>query len=272
MKISKLGKCIGICTKFKAKKPSKGGRYESGQIRCQICEIYMNVDGTKNDAGLYCKCCNFKVRGKPRNKIYKEKFTSTIQNRLLKTCPKCKVKASGNDEIKNIFGFRTSNNNYIPQSYCRNCRNIKKTNNLEENSFQLNDLLKTDNFETIESIIKQFLRKFTDYKKSLEHSNLIDKYTELYSKYQSLSKISELCNIPLSEIQKYVLFIRLPKSLQKAYDNNEFVSDPALSLFICLSSTDALNWDENRIEENNILLLAKTISAKIKELKKLDKI
>ena len=272
MKFNKIGKCIGSCIKFKAKKPSNGGRYEAGQIRCQVCEIYMNSDGTKNGEGIYCRCCNFRVRGRPRNKVYKEKLSSKIKNNLQKICPNCKKQALGNDEIKDKFGFRTINDNSIPQSYCRDCRNIKKNKNIEINSFQIIDLLKTDNPEIIELIIKQFLREFVNYKQFLENSDFIDKYTELYSKHQSISKISELYGIPSSEIRKYVLFDRLPKSLQKAYDDNEFVSDPALSLFICLSSTDALNWDKDRVDENKILNLAKTIATKVKELKKLQKI
>jgi hypothetical protein len=52
-------------------KPISGGRYASGQIRCQVCEIYLIPDGAKDGK---CRCCNYNVRSKPRNKLYKEKY------------------------------------------------------------------------------------------------------------------------------------------------------------------------------------------------------
>jgi len=44
--------CNGVCENYKAIKPSDGGRYESGQKRCQTCQIFIYYDG------VYCPCCN----------------------------------------------------------------------------------------------------------------------------------------------------------------------------------------------------------------------
>ena len=63
--------CKGICTRYKAQKPVGAGRYASGQRRCQICEIFIKWEG------LWCPCCGYRLRTKPRNKIYKEKLRST---------------------------------------------------------------------------------------------------------------------------------------------------------------------------------------------------
>ena len=63
--------CKGICIRHKAVKPTGAGRYASGQKRCQICEIFLNWD-----AGHFCPCCGYRLRGKPRNLKYKEKFRS----------------------------------------------------------------------------------------------------------------------------------------------------------------------------------------------------
>ena len=63
--------CKGICEQYKARKPTSGGRYASGQVRCQVCEIYLIPDGAKDGK---CRCCNYNVRSKPRNKLYKEKY------------------------------------------------------------------------------------------------------------------------------------------------------------------------------------------------------
>ena len=61
--------CKGVCNRYNAQKPSNGiGRYASGQRRCQECQIFINFNGR------LCPCCNTRLRGKPRNKIYKEKL------------------------------------------------------------------------------------------------------------------------------------------------------------------------------------------------------
>src|SRR5207237_8486454 len=59
--------CKGICIRHKAQKPVGSGRYASGQKRCQICEIFIKWDG------LWCPCCGYRLRTKPRNLKYKAK-------------------------------------------------------------------------------------------------------------------------------------------------------------------------------------------------------
>jgi len=60
--------CKGICVRHKAQKPVGSGRYASGQKRCQICEVFMKWDG------LWCPCCGYRLRTKPRNLKYKAKL------------------------------------------------------------------------------------------------------------------------------------------------------------------------------------------------------
>jgi len=61
--------CNGVeCLKFKAKKPFNKGRYASGQSRCQICAVYMIVDG------IFCPCCSTRLRKVPRSLKYKERL------------------------------------------------------------------------------------------------------------------------------------------------------------------------------------------------------
>ena len=60
--------CKGICIRHKAQKPVGSGRYASGQRRCQICEIFIKWDG------LWCPCCGYRLRTKPRNLKYKAKM------------------------------------------------------------------------------------------------------------------------------------------------------------------------------------------------------
>lgn len=64
--------CKGKCSQFRATKPSDGSRYAAGQFRCQVCGIYLTEEGVVDN--IRCKCCNFRVRSKPRNSLYKEKY------------------------------------------------------------------------------------------------------------------------------------------------------------------------------------------------------
>ncbi len=64
--------CKGICPRYKINKKGIGSRYSQGQSRCQVCAIYIKFDG------LYCPCCGYRLRKKPRNKLYKAKFREAI--------------------------------------------------------------------------------------------------------------------------------------------------------------------------------------------------
>jgi len=57
--------CKGICERYKSTKPVGIGRYASGQKRCQICELFIKYDG------LWCPCCGYRLRTRPRNLKYK---------------------------------------------------------------------------------------------------------------------------------------------------------------------------------------------------------
>ena len=67
------GICNGVCIQHKAYKLEEGGRYANGQKRCQCCDIYINWDG------IWCPCCNYRLRSKPRNKKYRDKYCSRIK-------------------------------------------------------------------------------------------------------------------------------------------------------------------------------------------------
>jgi hypothetical protein len=75
--------CKGICIRHKALKPVGEGRYVTGQKRCQVCEMFLNWNG------LWCPCCGYRLRTKPRNLKYKAKLqedkkVEKIQKLLLK--------------------------------------------------------------------------------------------------------------------------------------------------------------------------------------------
>lgn len=73
--------CKGICLPFKADKPhNQRGRYVNGQVRCQICELFLKAEDCKleDKLGLWCPCCGYRVRSKPRSKVYKEKLREKL--------------------------------------------------------------------------------------------------------------------------------------------------------------------------------------------------
>jgi hypothetical protein len=60
--------CKGICMRHKAQKPVGMGRYAAGQRRCQICQMFIKWEG------LWCPCCGYRLRTKPRNLKYRVKL------------------------------------------------------------------------------------------------------------------------------------------------------------------------------------------------------
>jgi len=60
--------CNDICHRYKIIKPKELSRYVSGQKRCSQCDIFVEWDG------LFCPCCNYKLRLSPLKRKYKEKF------------------------------------------------------------------------------------------------------------------------------------------------------------------------------------------------------
>jgi hypothetical protein len=79
--------CRGICLRHKAHKPVGSGRYAAGQRRCQICEIFIKWDG------LWCPCCGYRLRTKPRNLKYKAKLRARnkIVARVVQQPPRIQV-------------------------------------------------------------------------------------------------------------------------------------------------------------------------------------
>src|SRR5574338_262405 len=83
--------CKGICSRYKAQKPVGTGRYASGQRRCQICEIFIKWEG------LWCPCCGYRLRTKPRNLKYKAKLRARVEADQLEAVA---VKAAEVEEIE----------------------------------------------------------------------------------------------------------------------------------------------------------------------------
>ena len=250
MKTEQKRKCIGLCKEYLAKKPRGVGRYASGQFRCQICEVYISIEGTKKNEGVYCKCCNYRVRGKPRNKIYKDKLRNSVNSQSLeiKICPHCGKIGKGEKNIEELFGFRKmSHKTTLSQSYCRECRGhhqIKDsviTSGLQpdtEDQVQLSSLDSLMNLKNPDSNIRELINIFTSF----------------YKKYGSIRSVSEISKYSSNVIRKYVKFERLPKIVQDAYDVKKF------DFNLALRATDTLEWDGDSNDGKKVLELTLEMS------------
>lgn len=71
--------CKGICIRHKAQTPLGSGRYIMGQKRCQVCDIFMKWEA------IWCPCCGFKLRTRPRNSLFKKRLLLNGQIRGAET-------------------------------------------------------------------------------------------------------------------------------------------------------------------------------------------
>lgn len=68
--------CKGICTRYRAANSwDAKSHYISGHKRCQICQIFVESEG------LRCPCCRNRLRTKPRNKKYKDRYNNQVYKR-----------------------------------------------------------------------------------------------------------------------------------------------------------------------------------------------
>jgi len=67
--------CKGVCHRYKINRINGTGRYCIGQKRCNLCDMFMLWDG------IFCPCCGGRLRLKPRNTKYKQKFFEAIRHR-----------------------------------------------------------------------------------------------------------------------------------------------------------------------------------------------
>jgi len=198
---TKGGVCKRICNQFKAKRPSNGKRYDSGQARCQICEQWIdyhgahmknNIPATEFSVGWYCNCCNYRVRQKPRNKVYKEKLADDVAAKKVifeslnqNPCSKCGIKPTA-DNIESIFGMRVSGGKSIRQSYCRECRNSHTKNENEKKNRERITQKEIEGFVNFKNLINpqpytSVLQKFVVLANQFPNESIKDIFEKRYS-------------------------------------------------------------------------------------------
>lgn len=112
--------CKGICTRYKAQKPVGTGRYASGQRRCQICEIFIKWEG------LWCPCCGYRLRTKPRNLKYKAKLRARVEANTAEVRAKTTAaKKSRSAKAKKTTGkTKKSDTTKGEKKPCKHCKKL----------------------------------------------------------------------------------------------------------------------------------------------------
>lgn len=65
--------CRRICIRYKAYKPIDSSRYANGQKHCRLCNLFIQWDG------LWCPCCGYRLRTRPRHSKYRAKLREQKQ-------------------------------------------------------------------------------------------------------------------------------------------------------------------------------------------------
>ena len=111
--------CKGICVRYKAQKPVGTGRYASGQRRCQICEIFIKWEG------LWCPCCGYRLRTKPRNLKYKAKLRARVEADSMEAAAATEIESEVQEvTVKAKSKAKTTKSKTKEKTPCKYCEKL----------------------------------------------------------------------------------------------------------------------------------------------------
>ncbi len=252
--------CNSICKKFKVKKPANGSRYGSGQGRCQTCDVWIDYRGahmkdrspaTIDSRGWFCNCCNYRIRQKPRNKVYKEKLheQSKQSQEVIKETAVKKDKES-EDEFKKQFDYEKIE----PQ--------LVKEHNGNQEFFEgiknQKEIMQNEQMYGHCILLTKSYKKRTISKHNIElMEDMINAYLEL----GSLEKICQEAGLDESKIRAdFKNLIRVPDELRQLVLEDKLTADPILSTEIAFYATDYFVWDQNPKKTKDVIKFAKEMA------------
>ncbi len=257
--------CKEICKKFIVKKPTSGSRYGAGQGRCQTCDVWIDYRGahTKDGSpavidslGWFCDCCNYRIRQKPRNKVYKERLKDTVE------------KSKSLTKEENIIVNQTENKKTKKQIDYGDAIESNKENKGNVEFFEgindtQNDIKKSYTIENECEILIKNYKKRTSFS---EHNiGLMEDMIEAYYKIRSLQKLCQEAGLDISIIRRdFRNLLRVPTELRESVTSGKLIADPILATEIAIYATDYFEWDQEIDKTNDVIEFAKKMAQKFK--------
>lgn len=220
--------CNGICKKVQVKKPSGEGRYSSGQAHCQICNTWIDHKGahmkdgstaTKDSLGWFCNCCNYRVRQKPRNKVYKEKLREWLTRDQVKTGKSVRITHENNEKSNDTIKQDT---NYAAMIFTKKINYKRNMNTKDEENSETEKI--NDEIKEIENNALKKYEVDQKQKKQIENS----KQTQKFTKYIDFSMIDNSNNEKSSELKEK--FIESQKLMEEILLGKKELHDMFLKL------------------------------------------
>lgn len=255
--------CKGICKENKVKKVRGTGRYESGQVHCQTCDVWLDYRGChkkngepaeEDSRGIRCNCCNFQVRAKPRGKKSKEarilKQSSPVMDFDLD-------KSHSIDEWLSFFESFESDANTVNDFISPIINESLEKKSIKSKSLEIESKHDSEIGRIVTKMVEEHARWRNNTNKNLKRELIF-----AYQQNKSLKKLYEMYpNYTMEKIRKHtVTDLRLPPTLKELENEGGLHSNPTCSITIALFTTDYFDWDEKRKNEEKILNLAKSIS------------
>lgn len=159
------GSCSGICNKYKATRPVNGVRYPNGQLRCQICEKFITREGTKDNGGIWCRCCGFRVRGKPRNLKFKSMLNDMTDNNFFERL------------IFALKKFRMSKAPISEKDLETHLEKFLNDRNLDVSRQEITPQGRSD--LVVSNRIRKYCLELKKYG-TVEHASQLDRYSKIY--------------------------------------------------------------------------------------------
>lgn len=301
--------CKGICKKFQVKKPTKQGRYGLGQAHCQVCDTWIDHNGShmKNGTpaveyslGWFCNCCNYRVRQKPRNKVYKEKLRSNTKKPILsyeevkhlkKTLQNKSTEKTKNKKTETIDKASLSGGKFLygnkTNQVKKSIQQLKKENMLDvEFKKQFKNENKNEIFRENEGN-KEFFEGIKDNKNKINQDEIYSECELLIKNYKKRRGLDDTvfddfidvfiyCKTeypnPINALKTLIdktdfeiresfrNLLRVPDKLREYVNDGKLSFDPILSKEIAIHATDLFQWDGQKEIEDKVFQLAVSMS------------
>ena len=187
--------CQGECREVLGKLTYLRKSFVGGFSRCNICEYWLDwrfchlTSGEKANSesrGMYCNCCNYQVRQKPRSREAKETLRSHREQQL-----------SSKKDNKIVSGIKNGIRDSLAQRQKERRKGYKKIlEGAYDASHVLSDAESDKHIESnhteksLDEIREYFKKKFQEDPSLLEEFEILENYLRLLPKNEKYSDIN----------------------------------------------------------------------------------